>query len=64
MHLDPKAGDADLWMKICNELHLLVSFFFGSGACQQRSKSKECRIFEKFVTDGNEKAMSWQRKVR
>ena len=59
--IDPNAGDADLWIKIWEELHLLVSKEISVEVEHVRAQStkkdkKEMSHFEKFVTEGNEKA--------
>ena len=59
--IDPKAGDADLWIKIWEELHLLVSKEISVEvehvrAHRTKKDKKEMSHFEKFVTEGNEKA--------
>ena len=59
--IDPKAGDADLWIKIWEELHLLVSKEIWVEvehvrAHRTKKDQKEMSNFEKFVTEGNEKA--------
>ena len=58
--IDPQAGDADLW-KMWEALSLLVSkenFVEVEHVKARRTKKekKEMSHFEKFVTDGNEKA--------
>ena len=59
--IDPKAGDADLWINIWEELHLLMSkgiLVEAKHVKAHRTKKdqKEMSHFEKFVTEGNEKA--------
>ena len=59
--IDPKAGDADLWIKIWEELHLLMSKenlvdVEHVKAHRTRKEKKDTSQFEKFVTWGNEKA--------
>ena len=58
--IDPKAGDADFWIKIWEELHLPVSketlVDIEHVQAQRAKNKKEMSQFEKFVTDGNEKA--------
>ena len=59
--IDPNAGDADLWIKIWEELHLLVSKEISVEvehvrAHRTKKDKKEMSHFEKFVTEGNEKA--------
>ena len=59
--IKPKAGDADLWIKIWEELHrlaardmvLCLEHFY---AHRTKKDKKEMSQFEKFVFDGNEKA--------
>ena len=59
--IDPKAGDADLWIKIWEELHpvkseeILVEVEHVK-AHRTENDRNEMSHFEKFVTDGNEKA--------
>ena len=56
-----RAGDADLWIQMWEELYLLrskdilveVEHF---EAHRRKTDKKEMSRFEKFVTDGNEKA--------
>ena len=59
--IKPRAGDADLWMKIWQELHELVE----SGilvevahvkANRTKKEKEKMTQFERFVTEGNEKA--------
>ena len=59
--IDSKAGDADLWIKIWKELHLLTSREIlveveHATAHRTEKDKKEMWHFGKFVTDGNEKA--------
>ena len=59
--IDPKAGDAGLWIKIWEDLHLPVSeeivVELEHVKAHRTKKDKEgMSQFEKFVTDGNEKA--------
>ena len=55
--IDPKAGDADLWIKIWEELHLLAAReMVEVKAHRTKKEKKEMSHFESFVTDGNEKA--------
>ena len=57
----PKAGDADLWIKILEELHLPMS---KEGmvevervkAHRTKKEKKDMSHFERFLTDDNEKA--------
>ena len=64
-----KAGDADLWIKILEELHQLTSkqilveaeLVKAHRTVQDRMEMSQ---FEKFVADGNEKADEWQREVQ
>ena len=58
--IDPKAGDADLWIKIWEELHRLAARDMAVEvehvkAHRSEKNKKEMSCFEKFV-DGNEKA--------
>ena len=58
--IDPKAGDAGLWQKKWEELHLLVSEEILVdvelvNAHRTEKDKNEMSHFEKFVTDGNEK---------
>ena len=59
--IKPRAGDADLWIKMWEELHDLA----GRGisvevehvkAHRTKKEKKDMSHFEKFVTEGNEKA--------
>ena len=59
--IDPKAGVADLWIKIWEELHYLVSkenLMEVEHVKAHRTKKDKTYLsdFEKFVTEGNEKA--------
>ena len=59
--IHPKAGDADLWIKIWEELHLLTSKEIlveveGVKAHRTKRDKKDISHFDEFVTDGNEKA--------
>ena len=59
--IDPKSGVADLWIKIWEELHLLASKeklveVEHVKAHRTEKDKKEMSHFEKFNTDGNEKA--------
>ena len=59
--IDPKAGDADLWIKIWEELHLLMSRELLVEAehvktHRKKKDKKDISHFEKFVIDGNERA--------
>ena len=59
--IDPKAGDADLWIKIWKRLHLLVSKEIlveveHVKAHRTKKDKKEMSHFEKFVTVRNGKA--------
>ena len=59
--IDPKAGDAELWVKIWEELHVLMSRGILEEvehvkAHRTKKDKKEMSHFENFVTDGNEKA--------
>ena len=53
-----KAGDADLWIKLWEELHLLVSeeMLVEVEDVKAHKERKDMSRFERFVTDGNEKA--------
>ena len=58
--IDPNAGDADLWIKIWEELHRLVARVIGVElehvkAHRTEKDKKEMSRLEKFVTEGNEK---------
>ena len=60
----PKAGDADLWIKISEELHHLVSpetvvEVERVKAHRTKKDGKVMSHFEKSVTEGNEKADAW-----
>ena len=55
--IGPKAGDADLWIKIWAELHLLTSKEIlleveHVKAHRTKKEKKDFSHFEKFVTDG------------
>ena len=57
----PKTGDADLWMKIWEELHLLRSKEIlvdvkHVKAHRTKKDKEEMSQFEKFVAEGNERA--------
>ena len=59
--INPKADDADLWSKIWEEMHLLVSKEILVGvehvmAHRTNKVKKKMSQFDKFVTQGNEKA--------
>ena len=59
--IDPKASDADLWIKSWEELHLLLSKEIlvevdHVKAHRTQKEKKEMSHFERFVTEGNEKA--------
>ena len=59
--IDPEAGDADLWNKIWEVLHLLISKEVlveveHVKAHSTKKDKKEMSHIERFVTDGNEKA--------
>ena len=59
--IDPKAGDADLWIEIWEELHSLISREIlveveHVKAHRTEKDKKEMSRFERFVTDDNEKA--------
>ena len=59
--INPKAGDADLWINIWKELHnlaagdFLVEVVHVKAHCTKKEK-KEMSHFGTFVTEGNEKA--------
>ena len=53
--MSPKAGDADLWIKIWEELHILVKVEHVKAHRIKKDK-KEMSHFENFVIEGNEKA--------
>ena len=60
--IDPKAGDAALWIKIWEELHLLMSKEImveveHVKAHRTKKDKKDMSHFERFVTDGNEEAV-------
>ena len=62
----PKAGDADLWIKIWEELLLPTSKekwveVEHVKAHRTEKDKKEMSHMEKLITDGNEKGTSWQR---
>ena len=59
--IDPKAGDADMWMNIWEELHLQVSKEIvveveHVKAHRTEKDEKEMSKYEKFVDEGNKKA--------
>ena len=59
--IKPRAGDADLWFKIWEELQELVKLGILVEATQvkaHRTKKEKAKMtkFERFVTEGNEKA--------
>ena len=58
--IDPKAGDADLWIKIWKQLHHFVSrnvvVEVEDFKAHRTKKDKKEMHFEKFVTEANEKA--------
>ena len=59
--IKPRAGDAHLWIKICEELHLLAAREIAVEvehvkAHRTKKDKKETSQFEKFVAEGNEKA--------
>ena len=59
--IKPRAGDAHLWMKIWEEFHELVKRGFlvdveHVKAHRIKKEKKNMSHFEKFVTEGNEKA--------
>ena len=58
--IDPKDGDADLWIKIWEELHRLAARDIvveveHVKAHRTKKDKKETSHFERFVTEGNEK---------
>ena len=58
--IDPKAGDADLWIRILEELHVLMSrekLVEVEHVKAHRTKKDKTDMshFEKFATDGNER---------
>ena len=59
--ISPKAGDADLWIETRDELHnlaardIMVEVEHVKAHCTEKEK-KDMSHFEKFVTEGNEKA--------
>ena len=59
--MSPKAGDADLWMKIWEELRILVEVEHVKVHRTKKDK-KEMSHFENFVIEGNEKADELARK--
>ena len=59
--MKPKDGDADVWIKIWEELHRLVARDIvveveHVKAHRTKKDKKQMPHFEKFVTEGNEKA--------
>ena len=59
--IKPRVGDADLWIKIWEELHRLAARDIVVGvehvkAHRTKKDKKEMSQIEKFVTEGNEKA--------
>ena len=58
--IKPSAGDADSWIKFWEGPHGLAerNIFGGSGTCKGApyEEKKDMSQFEKFVTEGNEKA--------
>ena len=50
-----KAGDADLWMKIWEELHILLEVEHVK-VHRTKKEKQDMSHYEKFVTEGNEKA--------
>ena len=57
--IDPKAGGADLWIKIWEELHLLKSKKMlveveHVQAHRSKNDKKEMSQFEKYVAEGNQ----------
>ena len=60
-YIDPKAGNADLWIKKWEELNLLTSKEIlvkveHVKAHRTKNDKKETSQFEKFVAEGNEKS--------
>ena len=58
--IKPRAGDADLWTKIREELHSLATRDFTVEvehvkAHRTKKEMKELSHFGRFVTEGNEK---------
>ena len=56
MRRSKTAGDADLWIKIWEELHLLTSEVEHVNAHRTEKDKQDTSHFERFVTDGNGKA--------
>ena len=59
--IKPKAGDADLWIKIWEELHELVKrgIFGRSGACKgapHEERERKMTQFKRVITEGDEEA--------
>ena len=59
--INPKAGDADLWIEIWEDLHFLAETGIlveveHVKAHRTKKEKKEMSKYEKFVTKGNEKA--------
>ena len=56
--IDPKAGDADLWIKTWEEMHLFLSeeILVTVEHVKTHRTMKDMSQFEQFVTDGNAKA--------
>ena len=59
--IKPEAGDADLWIKVWEEMHLvaareIVVEVEHVKAHRTKMDKKEMSHFDRFVTDGNEKA--------
>ena len=59
--MSPKAGDADLWMKIWEEVHILVEVEHVKVHRTKKDK-KDMSHYENFVIEGNEKADEFARK--
>ena len=59
--IKPRAGDADFWVKILDEMHylaergILVEVEYVE-AHRTKKEKKDMSHFERFVTEGNEKA--------
>ena len=64
--IDPKAADADLWIKIWEELHPLTSKEIlveveHVKAHRTKKDKNDMSQFERFVAEGKRMLMSWQR---
>ena len=62
--IDPKAGDADLWISSWEELHLLVSKKCWGKWSTSRRTAKRCRNLRSLSPMAKRKRMSWRRQVR